>query len=456
MTRPTPTLWLHRFAVFTAAATLCLIWVGGLVTSHGAGMAVPDWPTSYGYNMFYFPIGKWVGGIFYEHTHRLLAAGVGLLTSILAAWNWGRETTGRARWLGWIAIGVLVGMLSHRGSPRAPAGGIENVPMHFKVLAAVLPVLLAFGVGQIVRTRGSLRWLAMTAFFAVIFQGILGGFRVANMQDALGIFHATLAQLFLVLLSGIALVTSRWWSSGDLRAGGAPTSSLSPRGTSGERGNSQTEPPSSPRPSPPSEGGEGVGRPKLPVYGAGRLRYLFPLVTGLVLTQLILGASMRHQHAGLAIPDFPFAYGKLWPATDEVSIARYNQNRVELNAANPITAGQVVLQMVHRGTALLLFAGVAWLAGAARRRFGAGSPVARVSAFWLGLVLLQAVLGAATIWTGKAADIATLHVAMGAIVLVTGGLLSMITFRASGVAAGQGSRRQLTSATGLDFEAVRA
>src|SRR6185436_20497682 len=128
MTQTPDNRWLHRFAVFTALATLCLIWVGGLVTSHGAGMAVPDWPTSYGYNMFYFPISKWVGGVFYEHTHRLLAAGVGLLTSILAAWSWGRETAGRTRWFGWGVIVLLVAMLSHRGSRRPIDGGVENVP----------------------------------------------------------------------------------------------------------------------------------------------------------------------------------------------------------------------------------------------------------------------------------------------------------------------------------------
>ena len=56
---------LHWFAVFTAMATLGLVGIGGLVTSHGAGMAVPDWPNTYGYNMFFFPISQWMGGIFY-------------------------------------------------------------------------------------------------------------------------------------------------------------------------------------------------------------------------------------------------------------------------------------------------------------------------------------------------------------------------------------------------------
>src|SRR5580765_5532656 len=75
---PSVNPWLHRFAVMTALATFCLLGVGGLVTSHGVGMAVPDWPNTYGYNMFLFPISKWVGGVLYEHSHRLMAALVGL------------------------------------------------------------------------------------------------------------------------------------------------------------------------------------------------------------------------------------------------------------------------------------------------------------------------------------------------------------------------------------------
>src|SRR2546423_1236111 len=75
---------LHWFALVTALYTLALIGVGGLVTSHGVGMAVPDWPNTYGYNLFLFPVSKWLGGIFYEHSHRLVAALVGVLVTILA------------------------------------------------------------------------------------------------------------------------------------------------------------------------------------------------------------------------------------------------------------------------------------------------------------------------------------------------------------------------------------
>ena len=76
---------LHRFAVFTRRARrCCLIVAGGLVTSTESGLSVPDWPTTYGQNMFTFPVSKWVGGIRYEHVHRLVASGVGLLTVVLA------------------------------------------------------------------------------------------------------------------------------------------------------------------------------------------------------------------------------------------------------------------------------------------------------------------------------------------------------------------------------------
>src|SRR5678809_1725724 len=76
--------WLHRFAFFTAISTLFLICSGGMVTSKGVGLAVPDWPTTFGYNMFFFPVSKWVGGIFFEHTHCLIASVIGFLTIILA------------------------------------------------------------------------------------------------------------------------------------------------------------------------------------------------------------------------------------------------------------------------------------------------------------------------------------------------------------------------------------
>src|SRR5438309_7822635 len=93
--------WFNRFAWFTAFSTLLLICSGGMVTSKGVGLAVPDWPTTFGYNMFFFPFSKWIGGIFFEHTHRLIASTVGLLTIILAVWVW---LVNPRRWVGILGI----------------------------------------------------------------------------------------------------------------------------------------------------------------------------------------------------------------------------------------------------------------------------------------------------------------------------------------------------------------
>jgi len=322
MTRSQDNSWLHRFALLTAASTLFLIWLGGLVTSHGAGMAVPDWPTTYGYNMFFFPISRWVGGIFYEHSHRLVGFGIGFLTVILTVWLWLKEERSWLRKLGYVAL------------------------------------------------------------FAVVLQGVLGGLRVTQMKDVIGVFHATLAQLFFALLCSIALFTSRWWRA--------------------------------------------FSEAKNQGRGAGAMRHVVAVVTGMILVQLIIGATMRHQHAGLAIPDFPAAYGKLWPAMDADSVARYNQARTEAVATNPITAFQIGAQMVHRLMALAILLSVAWIAGALQRRVPA-TALSRGAILWLGLILAQAGLGVFTIWSNKAADVATAHVALGALSLVMGVLLSIMT-----------------------------
>src|ERR1051325_10181114 len=99
---------LHRFALFTAICTAFLIFVGGLGTSTESGLSVPDWPTTYGWNMFTFPFSKWVGGIFFEHGHRLLASFVGFLTAVLAAWTWLRESRSSVRWLALAALATVV------------------------------------------------------------------------------------------------------------------------------------------------------------------------------------------------------------------------------------------------------------------------------------------------------------------------------------------------------------
>ncbi len=367
---------LHRFAFLTALATLGLVGAGGLVTSHGAGMAVPDWPNTYGYNMFFFPVSQWMGGIFYEHAHRLIAAGVGLLTLVLALWLYGRSARPLMRW------GGLTLLLLGAAAVVAPPGRWGDG------LVLGLSGLASFGASWVWPRcepgRKWLRWCGLAAVFAVVLQGVLGGLRVVLLKDALGIFHATLAQLFFVLVCAITLFTSRWWQTKSAEA---------------------------------------------PSTGNRHLSTLFLLTTLLILGQLTLGAAMRHQHAGLAIPDFPLAYGKLWPATDAASVERYNQQRMEITAVNPITTSQILLQMIHRLIAVLILGAVTFAAGSARRALGAKHALSRLALVWLGLILAQVCLGAATIWSHKAADIATAHVLVGALALAIGAILCMISFR---------------------------
>jgi cytochrome c oxidase assembly protein subunit 15 len=321
MTRSIHHPWLNRFAWLTAAGTFLLIGLGGLVTSHEAGMSVPDWPTTYGYNMFLFPLHLWQGNIFYEHTHRLLASLVGFLTTVLAVWLWLRE-------------------------PRA-----------------------------------WLRSLGVCAFFTVALQGLLGGLRVTLLKDQIGIVHATLAQSFFVLVSLIAIFVSGMGRK------------LVNRGQ--------------------------ASRPSAP------LRWLAVGSTVLILTQLIFGATMRHQHAGLAVPDFPLAYGKFWPPMTAAFLEQINAHRVSAEQSKPITAFQIRLHMAHRFLALTIAILVASVALKSRRECGAGSILAKLTLAWTGVVCLQVALGAATVWSNKAADIATAHVLLGALSLLSGTILSL-------------------------------
>jgi len=84
--KPSSDIWLRRFSKLTVFSTLFLIFAGALVKSHEVGLSVPDWPTTYGKQMFAFPLSDMVGGIFYEHGHRIIATIVGFFTMIQAIW----------------------------------------------------------------------------------------------------------------------------------------------------------------------------------------------------------------------------------------------------------------------------------------------------------------------------------------------------------------------------------
>ena len=285
---------LHRFAILVAAATLLLVFAGGLVTSTDSGLSVPDWPTTYGYNMFTFPLSKWVGGIRFEHSHRLIASLVGLLTIALAIWIQRREDRRWVRRLGWAALGLVVA------------------------------------------------------------QGLLGGLTVLLfLPTAVSVAHACVAQTFFCVAVTIAIVTSPRFRD------------RAPRSFSA-------------------------------TFAANPLARLAAWATGLVYLQLLIGAVMRHLKAGLAIPDFPLALGRLVP---------------------PLDAFPVAIHFVHRANAVAIAAVVGVLVAKAVRSRRPG--LARLAVVLAALVTLQIGLGAATVLSRKDVLVTTAHVACGALVLGT-------------------------------------
>jgi heme a synthase len=337
-----PKKLLHWYAVVAAASVSLLICSGGLVTSHEAGMAVPDWPNTFGYNMFLFPVSRWVGGVLFEHSHRLIASTVGLLTVILC-----------------IALFVI-------------------------------------------ESRRWVKTLGLIAVGAVIIQGILGGLRVTENNAALGLFHGCMAQSFFALMATIALVTSRFWERLE-RVG------TEPRARGGrERNRAATQ------------------QSLITNHQSLLTSYQrwVVVVTGMVFLQLVLGASMRHSHAGLSIPDFPLNYGHLFPPLDAASIDRINQARGA--AAQPYTsAGLILLQYVHRLWAVLIVAGLVFTSVRLLRSRFLPLFFRRCASVWILLVFVQFCLGAWTVLSNKAADVATAHVFCGALTLMLGVLLAV-------------------------------
>ena len=298
-------LWVHWFAVASAVATLVLIFVGALVTSTGSGLAVPDWPLSFGQ---VFP--PMVGGVLYEHGHRMVAAFVGMLTV------------------------TLVVLLSHW------------------------------------EARAWVRWLGCGALLAVILQGLLGGLTVLwRLPTAVSVTHACLAQAFFCLMVTLAVCTAPSWST--YRA--LWTDERQPA-----------------------------------------LRLLATGTTALVYGQLILGALMRHTGAGLAIPDFPLAFGRLLP---------------------PFESQAVIVHFLHRLGAVIVTCGIVWTVVRVRHHFRTEPALMRPACTLLGLLVVQLVLGALTIWTKRAVLPMTAHVAVGAAVLATSLVLTLRAYRLVAVPA---------------------
>ena len=144
------------------------------------------------------------------------------------------------------------------------------------------------------------------------------------------------------------------------------------------------------------------------------------IVAILIYVQLALGAAMRHAHAGLSIPDFPKAYGHWWPQVHRADLPALNARRTEVLHESPTSWAQIHLQMTHRVLAIfVILPGVLAVAAMAWRRRGMLPDGLRwLATIGVALVALQITLGIYTIWTNKAADVATAHVATGASLLV--------------------------------------
>ena len=305
MTGRTPRA-IHFFTVLVAASTALLIFAGGMVTSTGSGLSVPDWPNTYGWFMFSFPLEKMVGGIFYEHTHRLIASTVGFLILLLAGLLWRFEPRAWVRRLGYLALA------------------------------------------------------------AVITQGLLGGITVLfYLPDPISIAHASLAQLVFGLTIAIALFTSPGWQGGYPRGGAPPDDRV--------------------------------------------LQSVALVTTAIIYLQIVVGATMRHTDAGLAIPDFPLAFGHLIPPHWDAKIAIHFAHRV----------GAVIVSLLILATTGHVFYH--------RRRRG---ELLRPSLLLLLLLATQITLGALTVLSGKQHVINSLHVVTGGSVLITSLVLTLRAHRA--------------------------
>ena len=297
---------LHLFAALVAASTGILIFAGGLVTSTESGLSVPDWPNTYGYFMFSFPLEKMVGGIRFEHTHRLIASTVGFLILVLAAWLW-------------------------RSEPR-----------------------------------GWVRRLGYTALAAVITQGVLGGITVLwYLPDPISIAHASLAQIVFCLTMTIALVTSPGWKRAYAGHTPAPDDVM--------------------------------------------LRRVAAATTALIYVQIVVGATMRHTGAGLAIPDFPLMFGQLIP---------------------PHWDAKIAIHFAHRLGALIASLAILVTTGHVFYHHRTRKELVRPSLLLLALLVLQITLGALTVLSHKQFIINSLHVVTGASVLVTSLVLTLRAHRA--------------------------
>jgi cytochrome c oxidase assembly protein subunit 15 len=240
------------------------------------------------------------------------------------------------------------------------------------LLVGLSMVLSAASVMKQREPRRWVRWLATSVLLSVIFQGVLGGLRVVWVNLDLAIVHACIAQAFFCLAALACVVTGRWWLE-TAREPGAP-------------------------------GGKGL------IIAAS-----IAVVT--IYLQLVAGAVMRHYGAGLAIIDIPLNYGKVLPPITEAELGAVNTLRTYRLNMPAITLSQVWLHFAHRIGAIAVTAALVLLIiKTVRMRNPALNRPARAIIF---LLITQLTLGVLTVILRKPADMASAHVAVGALTLLT-------------------------------------
>lgn len=344
----------HVFAIALVVATFLLVITGGNVTSKGVGLSVPDWPTVYGYNMFTFPVQKWVGGILDEHVHRLKGSLVGLMAIILLVMAW-------------------LPVLNRR------------FPFRFQGLR------LARYDAPTNEDRPAMRWLSLAILVLVIVQGVMGGLRVTEMSTAFAIVHGVHAQIFFCLTILAAAATSRLWIDRVTNA---------------------------------------TNRTIFTPVPSGRTSSLLPrratlALLAVLLVQLILGATMRHTGAGVAIPDFPASYGRLVPPLTEQSIHAAIDARPYAETTAYYSPAQVGVHFSHRVWAIAVTVAVLIAVFAVGKNYAGQSAALRPALVLLVLLGIQIALGVIVVLTGRAPNMATAHQTMGAAMLGVATLLAI-------------------------------
>lgn len=353
---------LHRFVIFLTVMTVLLIWWGAATTTKQAGMAFADWPLSLG---SVNPPG-WLKHMvpFLEHSHRLLATIVGLLTLTLFAWSLRRNGGSWWELAGVVVVlAVVFGLFIRAGAERQDASR-KQMLLLVACVAALVPVAWLI-LGWTKRSWNLLTRLSALALLLVTGQAVLGGLRVTEISDTFAVIHGCLAQGFFCLVILIGMITSSGW---------------------GDRSAAVTEKQAAP-----------VKRWSL-------------FLVGTISVQLILGALMRHHHrAGLADTGIFLTAGKFFPGFDSVGAD-----------GDPMI---LLLMFAHKYWAMVVFGlGIGmtiWLW--TRKDIPVG--LLRHSLVISGLLLLQVGLGVSILLTGspehKKFWVTNFHVINGLALLAT-------------------------------------